>query len=232
MFNLESYYSLLKKFIDADYKFIFFDDFKSNVNGQLLLRHDVDQDCGYALELAKIENSLGVISTYFFLLRNDSYNLFSDKNREKIRMIKSLGHSISLHFDPLLYKNPEQGLLLEKSIFESIFNEKINIISFHRPPENFLGSKGKKLLNSPNTYEDRFFKEIEYFSDSRGEFRYGHPTDSKGFNEGKSIQLLIHPIWWVLKGKTNLEKIEGYKKHKIKLIDDNLAQNLDFYGEN
>ena len=64
MFNLESYYSLLKKFIDADYKFIFFDDFKSNVNGQLLLRHDVDQDCGYALELAKIENSLGLTSNF------------------------------------------------------------------------------------------------------------------------------------------------------------------------
>lgn len=228
MFSKTSYKSFIQKFVDNGYKFLFFDDFKCNVNGQILLRHDVDQDCSYALELAEIENSLGVISTYFFLLRNDSYNLFSEKNREKLRKIKSLGHSISLHFDPLLYKNPEEGLLLEKSIFESMFNEKIKIISFHRPPKNFLGSEGKKLLNFPNTYEDRFFKEIEYFSDSRGEFRYGHPTDSKGFIEGKSIQLLIHPIWWIAPGTDSLNKIESYRALKQNLLEKNLKENFDF----
>ena len=232
MFNQDSYILLINKLLSSNYKFVFFEDFNRNIKGQIILRHDVDQDCSYALELAKIENSLGIKSTYFFLIRNDSYNLFSERNSVSVKKIKSLGHSISLHFDPLVYKNPREGLLLEKNMFENFFNEKVNMVSLHRPPKDYIGSEYKKALDFPNTYEDIYFKNIHYCSDSRGAFRYGYPTNSMAFKKKLNIQLLIHPIWWIAKGGNPFDKIDSYRILKQSLIEKNLKENLDFYEKN
>jgi len=52
-----------------------------------LLRHDVDVDVGAALEMAKVEKSLGVSSTYFLMLRPPVYNLMSRHNHQAVKKI-------------------------------------------------------------------------------------------------------------------------------------------------
>ena len=71
-----------------------------------------------------------------------------------------------------------------------------DIISFHNP-----GEHGNKLLNKSvrgmhHTYENRYFSEIKYLSDSQGWYE---GCVCKIFKNRKypKIQLLTHPyIWW------------------------------------
>jgi hypothetical protein len=165
--------------------------------------------------MAKIEYILGVKSTYFFMLSNSIYNLFSEKNRRYVKNIKTLGHKISVHFDF------EVGdLKKEIDIFESFFDTEVDIISIHRPDLELLNQ-----IDVEHTYLPKYFEDIKYFADSRGEFRFGHPLKSKEFQEGKSIHLLIHPAWWMSDKKDTIDIIEN-------IIDRNHEMNKKFFREN
>ena len=52
---------------------------------------------------------------------------------------------------------------MEVQIFNKIFDENINIISYHRPPKKIL-SREIEINNFKTTYDDEFFKEIKYIS--------------------------------------------------------------------
>ena len=208
------YTDLMFKFLDKGYEDVFFNELSNEYN-QLIIRHDVDFDCEFAYKMAKIEYIIGVKSTYFFMLSNPIYNVFSEKNKRYIQNIKRLGHNISIHFDF------EVGdLKKEIDIFESFFDTEVDIISIHRP--------NLKLLNQidvEHTYLPKYFEDIKYFADSRGEFRFGHPLKSKEFKKGKSIHLLIHPAWWMSDKLNPIEIIND-------IIDRNHEMNKEFFREN
>ena len=77
----------------------------SKKKNYIILRHDIDFDTSYALEMAKIENKNKIKSTYFFLMRDDYYDLFSDKTYRDLKLIKKLGHEIGIHINPKVLKN-------------------------------------------------------------------------------------------------------------------------------
>jgi len=208
------YTDLIFEFSERGYKDIFFNELSSEYN-QLIIRHDIDFDCEFAYQMAKIEYNLDVKSTYFFMLSNSIYNLFSEKNREYVRKIKGFGHKISVHFDF------EVGdLKKEIDIFESFFDTEVDIISIHRPNLELVNQ-----INVEHTYLSKYFKDIKYFADSRGEFRFGHPLKSKEFQECKSIHLLIHPVWWMSDKKDTIDIMEN-------IIDRNHEMNKKFFREN
>ena len=110
---MQEYVKLIKEFIDAGYKFI---DFVENPPDKhsLILRHDVDFEPSFALQMAEVENVLGVKSTYFFLVRSMSYNLFDKRNTNIVKKIEKYGHKVSIHFDPTFYQDVENGLVFEE----------------------------------------------------------------------------------------------------------------------
>ena len=149
------------------------------------------------------------------MLSNPIYNVFSKRNKKHIQNIKTFGHDISIHFD---FKVGD--LKQEIDIFESFFDIKINIISIHRPDLKLLNE-----IDFEHTYLPKYFKDIKYFSDSRGEFSYEHPTESEEFKKRKSIQLLIHPAWWMSNKSNPIEIIQD-------TIDKNNRMNTEFFKEN
>ncbi len=195
---LDDYPALLRAFREAGYSCAFFPEWEGNAR-TLLLRHDVDFDVAAALELAHLEHAQGMVATYFFLLSSDSYNPFTRDNRERIREIRALGHRVSLHFDPAGYDDFEDGLRQEAGSFERQLGGPVEIISLHRPGARFLAYDAP-IGGIPHTYQTRYFRDIAYYSDSGGSFRHGHPLDSGAFREGRSLQLLIHPVWWTYPG--------------------------------
>ena len=235
MIKSKNYILFLNKFIKKNYKFKTFTDNLSKINN-VILRHDIDFDIDYALEIAKIEYSLGVKSNFFFLLTSNFYNITNNQNINKIKNIKKLGHQVGIHFDPSNYndKGLIQALKNEKKIFEKILNIKVKVISIHRPHKKFLNND-KKIANLYHTYQLRFVsKNIEYYADSRNKFRYGNPINSEAFNNKKNLQILIHPIWWMNQFNDPTEKKIKYfiYKKKSDLIDDLNTQlsntNLNF----
>ena len=56
---------------------------------------------------------------------------------------------------------------------------------------------GRPLAGRAHAYQPRFFSEIGYCSDSRGAFHHGEPLAQPAIAEGRAMQLLTHPIWWM-----------------------------------
>lgn len=221
--DLGNYESFLHSIISHSYEFVYFSELNKPYD-QLILRHDIDFDVLLALEMARIEYELGIKASYFFLLTNDSYNPLSKVNHDAIHKIKSLGHQISIHFDPMNYSDYQSGFKNEKQLFEMSFNTNLDIISLHRP-NDFFQNHNEKIGQCDHTYMAKYSKEIKYFSDSTGLFRYGHPFESEAFQSKRSIHLLIHPIWWMIEGQNNLEKLKNYYDLKKKSIKSHYAAN-------
>jgi hypothetical protein len=220
---LGNYHEFLSTFQNNGYDFKFFNELESPF-GNLILRHDIDFDVELAYECAKIEYNLGIKSTYFFLLRSDFYNLFEIRTYELVKLIKELGHEISIHFDPTLYEDFNVGLSIERSFFNHLFNVDIKIISLHRPNDFFL-KYNLPISGISHTYQDAYFKDVKYFADSTGTWRFGNPLNSDEFNKNKSIHLLIHPIWWMVEGGTNLDILKNHFKNRVLKAKNKYEQN-------
>ncbi len=216
IFSIESYKELISGFRKAEYSFIKFTDRKNNMGGTpyVIMRHDVDFCLQSALGLAEIENKLGVKSTFFFLLRSSFYNLIGNNEQKIVRQIFELGHEIALHFDVNAYANDYlSGFSNEISILKSYYPQlTTKIVSIHRPGD--IKALLSKNFPVAHTYEDRFFRKIGYISDSDGEWKYGHPFESKAFLSKQPIQLATHPLWWIENGKSPIGKLRNFLLRK------------------
>jgi hypothetical protein len=218
-----SYEEFLKGFLNHGYTFSFFNDL-NHPKKQVALRHDIDFDTNFALQSALIESKLGIKSTYFFLLRSNFYNILSPQDFENIQFIRKLGHCVSIHFDPSIYEDFHKGLQLEVALFREIFNLEVEIISLHRP-NAFFQQMDQPIYGIEHTYQSKYFKDIKYFADSTGVWRFGHPFDSMEFAHQKSLHILIHPIWWMLDGPSNLEKLKEYFEQRVQALKREFSHN-------
>lgn len=162
-----NYPRFLEILLEANYEFI---TFKSNPErlGQIILRHDIDFDLKYALGMAEIENIYGVKSSYFIMLTSENYNLNTSESRKIIKKIEGLIHDIQLHFDPTQYNDLLFGF--ESKLFENITGRCFDLISFHRPGQEIVN--GKIDIEFNHTCAKKYSRDIHYYSDSRGSFRY------------------------------------------------------------
>lgn len=199
------YDDFIKKFINSGYKFIKFADLNEPL-GELILRHDVDASLLLAHKMATREYKINISSTYFIMVTNNLYNILTKDNFNLLKEMIDMGHFIGLHFDSSIYNEDElfDKLIIEVSILETLLNINIDSISFHQDiPKSLINIEKKFHIANSNRYS----KDIKYFSDSNGIFGYGHPVESDEFASLKNIQLLIHPIWWMIPGKNNIEII-------------------------
>jgi hypothetical protein len=231
-FTYRSYKKLLT-ILKKDYDFTSFSKIKfSNepIERKVLLRHDIDLSLEKALELAKIEKELKITSTFFLFLRNPFYNIFSEESGEIINKIIPLNHNIGLHFDcsKYAYKTiPQLAYQVTREIefIQDFFGIKLDAVSFHRPVSLEFYKK-LEISSCPHSYEPIFVKRFKYFSDSRGEWRYGHPLKSNEYKERKNLHILIHPIWWNRKHISSVQCINNFKSFNTKKMDDGLHKEL------
>lgn len=166
----------------------------------VILRHDIDNDIEKALMIAKIENDLGVTSTYFVLVTSDFYNVFSAKSHKLLQSISDCGHAIGLHFDEVRYtdiETPEdikRYILDEVNLLSTAIGRPVETVSMHRPSKMILEAE----LNIPgivNSYGKTFFREFKYLSDSRRRWRepVEEIIESKVYDR---LHILTHPIWY------------------------------------
>ena len=229
-FSPLGYRQLLNGFLDIGYCVSTFTDAKAK-SPHLVLRHDIDMSLEAALEIAKIENELGVHAHYFVLLRTEMYNLFSERGLSILGQIGELGHKIGLHFDASLYSASklEEAASWEIDCLNTAIGSGIEMVSFHRPSKTLLG-KDSKIGGQYHTYQPRWFNDMAYCSDSRGHWSYGHPLDFEEVKSGHAIQLLTHPIWWFKQNEeTAVERLDAFVGCRQKRLQQQLAINCDPY---
>jgi hypothetical protein len=95
-FTQKIYKQLLESFQDNGYSFQTFEEFvKKPKERVVVLRHDVDRLPQNAVDLAKIEYTLGVKASYY-------YRIVKESNvPELIRAVNELNHEIGYHYEDL-----------------------------------------------------------------------------------------------------------------------------------
>jgi len=194
-YTLEEYRTLLESLLADGFEFVGFG--RPLQDDEIVLRHDVDLSPKLALEMAKIEASLDVKSTYCVLVTTPIYNLLEVEHARALAEIRALGHDIAVHFNTHHYWDSEPTpdelgtqVRAECDVLGTILGQHVETVSFHRPPSWVLDVD---FDGFENTYQPQYFSAITYRSDSSQKWRTEPP-----FPHGRPdrLQLLIHPGLW------------------------------------
>ncbi|WP_129116682.1 hypothetical protein [Halegenticoccus tardaugens] len=194
-FTFERYGALLDSLTAADRSFTGYE--RSLLDGEVILRHDVDWSPEKARRMAEIEAERDVTATYFVLVTSPFYNVHFGEIRDCLAEIESLGHTVALHFSTHQYWDGEPAdvelrrrIREEQSVLDTVTESMGSAISFHIPPSWTLDRSFEGVTSA---YEPRFFSEIEYLGDSGQRWRTEHP-----FADGipSQAQILTHPGLW------------------------------------
>lgn len=179
------------------------------------------------MRIAEVEKDLGVHSTFFFLVSSEFYNIHSLDTVLSLRKIKDMGHHIGLHFDSAMYDASEihEAAEAECQSLAQVIGD-VEIISLHRPIARLQGAS-TDLAGRPHTYQPQFFFDIDYCSDSAGEWAHGHPLNRNAVRDRRALQLLTHPIWWADDMATSpVEKIVRFYSDRAEFLRSELQRNL------
>ena len=203
--------------------------FKSFSNQkEFLIRHDVDYDLKKAYELAELENKKGIVATFFVLPTTPFYNIMAKENQEILSSILKMGHEIGLHYD-LSIDDTQHFFDLNIKILEIAVKQKIHSVSLHNPSVhgNFKEFKGYN-----NAYSFPFFNEKYYISDSCFDFRGKNIFDHIKLIKENSIQILLHPIHFSVKGEeTYAVALNDLLLTKSKNMINLMSENREFKKE-
>ena len=175
----------------------------------LVLRHDVDVSLKRAFTMAEIERKFKINATYMVMTESSLYRIDNDYSCEILCKMTKMGHEIGLHIDPHLYGNKfsEKEINSACEELEAITGSPVLSVSFHRPPQRFMGG-ALKVANRVNAYAVKLLQ--GYRSDSRGYWKDGAPLLwLREFNEFL-CQLLIHPIWWGDEHMSREERVQAF----------------------
>lgn len=210
-FTYQSYILMIQKLITKGFKIASYHN-QQDFYPLAILRHDIDFSLDKALEMALIENALGIQSTYFILLSTDFYNIASKKSTDIVRKIHKLGHEIGLHFDEMKYVERGQNLITaiksELDAMEMLIGIKIISVSMHRPSKETLEAD-YQIDGIVNSYSKVFFNDFKYISDSRRKWKedVNAIIDS---GEHSRLHILTHPFWYNQEEKSLKQSIVEY----------------------
>jgi len=171
-YSFKKYIELCKAIADSDYEVLTMQEYFSNKNSKkfILLRHDIDHTIIPGLDMAKMENEMGIKSTYY--IRSKKKIL----NPEIIKQIGDLGHEIGYHYETLDKAGGDYNLAIK--IFEEELNAlrkycQIRTIAMHGNPLSKYNNRDlwqqydfKKYGLSGEAYLSIDFNEVCYLSDS------------------------------------------------------------------
>ncbi len=238
LFDLRDYDRLLRTFLKAGYELVDYAEARLRLGpGRdrfAVWRHDVDFCLGRALALARVEAEHGIQADYFVLLRSQMYNLLDTRELSRLKEIRRLGHRIGLYFDFALYRDAgmnslESRIERECGVLEDWIKEPVLMVSFHRPIESLLETE-ISLGDRGHAYQSDFFKEMAYYSDSRGYWTHGSPVEVAAFAEGRPMQILTHPIWWCGPARqTQTERLEDFARERLDALRVGIAGSCETY---
>lgn len=212
LFNYENYLRLLSLLKENKYAFAGYHNW--NIKHRcVILRHDIDNSPAKALELAELEHSKGVQSTYFVLLTSDFYNVFSQRTLQCLKSIRNYGHEIGIHFDETQHEiaDAKEYIFLikkEASILSEAVGVPVTTVSMHRPSEKTLEAD-LEIPGMINSYGRIFFKEFKYLSDSRRRWREPVEEIIKS-GQYERLHILTHAFWYSKQERSIHDSVSGY----------------------
>ena len=233
-------YILNLKYLKENFNILDYGEVNDQTENFCIIRHDIEYSLDRAVELAKIENNLGISASYFFQLRNNCYNAISDVNVAKIKKINNLGHKIGLHvYLGDRYTNEKERLKQYVSddiqILEKVLGFPVDRYSYHRPSKDVL----KLQLNIPgkiNAYDEKYFtifgsnkkEKVVYLADSNHRWKYGSIADLR-YKNVQRLQVLFHPFSWTKKGYGNYDNFNHLLKEKYDQLKHDIKNEISTF---
>lgn len=198
-FSYRHFDELIERCLELNYRFVTLDEITEGTFGgsrTVFLRHDVDHSLQTAADMAERERSLGVRSSYYFLLYGES-DLLSAAGLAALRTIRECGHQIGLHYDVGFYDqlglSVAEGINRDLTVLRSIAGGPVTSISPHNPTttRQLTEAESRGVSNVHSVAGPRGYK---YLSDSCQHWREGCLCGHIGRH--LRLHVLIHPIWW------------------------------------
>ena len=163
-FSYKEYVSIIENIIN-NYNVVDYTDVNENTKSFAIIRHDIEFSLYRALNLAKIDHTLGIKSSFFVQLRNNCYNALSKENLSIINQISKLGHYIGAHINTsnlmsLDNKELTKFILQDITTLQEYTGLKIDRFSFHRPTKSQL-KDSIEIPNIINAYNSLYFHYFE-----------------------------------------------------------------------
>ena len=222
-YDKHTYKLILESAISAGYTFVDYLSVDFSKGKQIILRHDIDYSPEMALEMAIIDASYKISSTFAVLLSSPLYNPFTPQNISFINEIHSLGHNIALHIRCLNEREISQEIEKEMQIMKYIFPYIQPVFIWHNLTKNNLLSH-INVPNMVNAYDTKFTQEMHYISDS---VLIRHTPEEFLSLMGKYdlIHLLLHPIIWIAERNNMVAMISHTLIRIIRGLDKKFSPN-------
>lgn len=213
-FSFDYYRYLIDK-LKQHYVFLDYGDIDQSTSSFCIIRHDVEFSVERAYNMARVEkDDLDIISSYFFQLNSNAYNILSPMNIEMIHSIRKMGHRIGLHV--FINRTDISKIPQYIKTMEDHLDIPIDRFSYHKPngPLLLMNHNIKFKINAFDAKYFQFYEgtkpdslRVTYISDSNHKWKYGHPLSVIGNNIQK-VQLLIHPYSWTKVGYNNFDNFD------------------------
>ncbi len=227
-FTYAAYRDLITLLRNEGYRFCGYFDHEGN-DKRVILRHDIDYSVEQAVKLAKVEQEMGVKSTYFVLLRTDFYNPASKRTLDLLRQIRDMGHEVGLHFDEVAYRDCDPAELgewirVEAALLSEICQSPVRCFSMHRPNQLTL-EKDLQVKGLVNSYGQEFFRDFKYLSDSRRNWR--EPVlDIIRSGAYDKLHILTHAFWYGDQEETISDAVGRFVRSANLERYDQMAENI------
>ena len=207
---------------------------KSTGTQKCIIRHDIDVSPERAVEMAKIENEMGIKSTYLVMTDSPLYSIEEKSTCDSVLQLIDLGHEVGLHFDMSWAADKsrtnielfENNVLTSSKKLKNVIGKPILSVSFHRPSESVL--RGPIMVcGMVNAYAKELM--TWYLSDSRGVWRMGEPINNILNKKFPLLNILVHPIWWGEVHKQRSERLQDFFEAKTRYKSKEFSKDLADY---
>lgn len=213
-FTQDIYKQLLIQLIESGYSFQTFEDFVTNPDKKVVvLRHDVDKLPKNAVDLAKIENDLGIRASYY-------YRIVKESNVPKlIESVRDLNHEIGYHYEDMTLAKGDKELALEMfkenlEYFRQFY--KVKTACMHGSP---LSKWDNRLIWEKYNYKDYGIIAEPYFDVDYNQVFYITDTGRNWNNASVSVRdKVISNINIEVKSTSNLIELAQKQALPEKII--------------
>ena len=220
------YEEFLRKAKAQRFAFVLFKDFVPGAppipKRYIVLRHDIDFAPKYSLEMAELEHSLGVASTFFVLVDGQFYNPLQKETVAQIRKIHSLGHEIGLHFavSSSIHADVGEEVAFRLEALSAIVGSRVQSFSQHDPVNAGFASVSLPPTHYPCVDAGNVIREhgLLYVSDSAMMWR--RHTFATALEENRNLCLLAHPHSWLHPQNDYIAMIRELESCEVKAISD------------
>ena len=229
----QRYLEFLARAKKQGFSFVRFQDFLPGAaalpSRYIALRHDVDFAPAYSLEMAELERSAGVASTFHVLVDGQFYNALDRTIIGQLREIQGLGHEVGLHFalSSAVHADIGEEVAFRLKILSDLLGAPVRSFSQHDvvnagvaavelPPGHDVCVNARQAIQE---------HDLLYVSDSAKMWR--RFTFETALDQERNLCLLAHPHSWLHPEDDYVALIRDCESREVQRVTDRFDAFID-----